>query len=146
MTEPHLLANLAFYLLFVGAAHLAVIAGGAGLAALFTRGDPIRFWEIIGRIVVFNVLLLLCGAAANLVWNWLFISKWYYNWDVFFDFNPYWIATEGILNPLPGQPQDGLAAGVEFWHLQLLWLVFATATWGATLIGYRRIKLVLIPE
>lgn len=146
MREPDLLGNLLVYLTFVGGGHILITILLVAITALFTLHQPIRFWKTAERILILNVLMLLTGAAFNLLWNSQIVGHLYYNWDVFFDFIPYWPVQLGILNPLPDQPQTGLAEGVAFWQIRVLWLGFALAAWATIIVGYRKIDTSLMKQ
>jgi hypothetical protein len=136
-----LLPDAAFYLLGVGLAYTVVFAIGA-IVNLFQI--PKIKAKVVGRIInlaMFLVILLVIGDLFGLIWGEFIWGRFYISTDyINTDFLPFMPITQRLLDAPFGDEAHGLL-GVTLFQLNLIWLVFAAATWGCTIALYRTWRL-----
>lgn len=131
--------SFGIYFLVAGSFHLLSFLLLALLLSpiAFVR-SPARYLFLIERIGLFSALLLLTGAMLNAVWMVLVFDKLYYSQDVVIDCYPFIPFGQWVLDQEWGGETGALLAGTDLWHLQALWLLFATLAWGSAALFYRR--------
>lgn len=90
------------------------------------------------KITVFFLVLLLVGGFFSIAWGDTMWGRFYYSVDYCgCDFQPFWPMTQSKLNEPWGDDPHGLV-GISLTQLNLIWLLFATATWSLTfgIYGY----------
>ena len=127
-----------WYFAVMGVLHLAIFTVGfIILAALFIKQRR-DFIKRVGRFGLFMGLLLIVGSVLNGVWSCAIWGRLYFSTDYVFDFSPFWPITQTTIDARFGDKQ-GQLIGVSIFQLQLIWLLFAIATWAATIFLYRSI-------
>ena len=131
------LIGIPFYLIVTGCIEfvvLVVIAIGAlvrlpawGLGEYLTR---VWHWT------VFALILLASGCVANYVFMLIAYGRMYDCGDLTVHFIPFIPFGRWVLDASDSQPGH-LLDGTSMPQLQLLWAVFAAATWGTTIFIYR---------
>jgi hypothetical protein len=125
------------YLYFVGIVYLGVLAVGC-LVCLFPRPrSPSAFLRRVAKLGLFMAILLLVGDFFGFIWGGTIWGRFYESTDYCgTDFLPFLPVTQGIIDAPFGDQWHGLM-GVSLFQLNLIWLLFALCTWGATLFLYR---------
>jgi hypothetical protein len=121
-----------WYFVPMSAVHLAIFAAGC-FAVVDSWMQPAIVRRRIGRLALFIGLLLVVGSLFNGLWSCLIYGRFYESTDYVFGFVPFWPFTEGWMEMRDAR---GELMGVSL-RMQLIWLVFTTATWGVTVILYR---------
>ena len=131
-------AECMYYFMLMGLLHLALfVVGCLALAALATRHRG-TFLRRASRLGLFLGLLLVIGSAANGLWSCLVWGRLYFSTDYVFDFSAFWPITQKTIDA-PFGDMRGQLLGVSLFQLQVVWLLFAAATWAATTLLYRLI-------
>ncbi|MGD0411095.1 MAG: hypothetical protein ABSC18_05275 [Verrucomicrobiota bacterium] len=101
---------------------------------------PLPWWQPkeFRRAAIFFGLLLAAGSIFNGLWSCLVYGRLYDRVDYVFGFSPFWPITNSVINETWGT-DHGQLLGVTVWQLQLVWLLFASGTWGLTIYLYRSI-------
>lgn len=88
---------------------------------------------------MFLTLLLIVGALCNGVWSCLVRGRLYCSTDYVLDFTPFWPIKQRVID-LPFGDQRGQLFGVTLTQLNIVWLLFATGTYGVTALLYRGVQ------
>jgi hypothetical protein len=124
-----------FYLLVMGCLHIPLVVVGSLVLALLPRKQPNIFTRRFVRFGLFVGLLLFVGSFFNGLWSCLVFDRLYHSADYSVDFIPFWPITQGVIDSTFGD-EHGQLLGVSLTELQLVWLIFALGTWGATIFLY----------
>lgn len=124
------------YLSIMGALHLALFAAGCAVFAVLTIWRRGTFLRRVRRFGLFLGLLLVTGSVANGFWSSLVWGRLYYSTDYVFDFSPFWPITQKLIDA-PFGDMRGQLLGVSLFQLQLVWMLFALATWTLTIVMFR---------
>lgn len=124
------------YFEFMGVLHLALFTLGCLIFALLAIRQRGKFLGRMCRLGLFLGLLLVIGSVANGLWSCLVWGRLYDSVDYVFDFSAFWPITQGVIDARFGD-ERGHLFGVSLFQLQLVWLLFATGTWTATILLYR---------
>src|SRR5258708_6300544 len=130
------------YLQFMSILHLALFIIGGVVLLASARKRLVSFRKQAGRLALFLSLLLVVGSLFNGVWSCSVWGRFYYSTDYVFDFMPFWPITQITIDASFGN-EHGRLLGVTLFELQLVWLLFATGTWGVTIFLYRLIRKLL---
>jgi hypothetical protein len=116
--------------------HLVAFLLGCGIAAVLARKQPGTVGRRIRRLALFLGLLLVVSSVSNGLWSCLVWDRLYDSTDYVFDFTPFWPITRWVIDA-PWGDERGRLLGMSLLQLQLVWLLFAAGTWGATVLVYR---------
>ena len=137
---PEPIFQIVAYGELMGLFHLALllVALVLGLPCLFVSRAK---YVIFARgFAVFNVLLWFCGMAANLLWDTFVFKTLYTSTDYVFDFIPFFPITQGYIDRPWGDQTGHIFHGLSILHIQILWFLFAFATWMTTIFLYTRVR------
>jgi hypothetical protein len=126
------------YLTIMSVLHLAVFVVGSLLFMALAIRQRGAFLRRVRRLGLFVGLLLVIGSLANGVWSCLVWGRLYFSTDYVFDFSPFWPVTQKLIDA-PFGDMRGQLLGVSLFQLQLVWFLFAAATWAVTILLYRLI-------
>jgi len=125
-----------FYLLWVPHLFLFLVVGW--FSTFLPTQQPGQRLSRICRCGLFFVLFLVVGSLFNGLWGCTVYMRLYESSDYAFGFLPFWPLTQSMIEARLGA--DGMPImRVSLFELQLIWLIFAAATWGVTLLAYRAI-------
>jgi hypothetical protein len=124
------------YFEFMGILHLALFSVGCLIFAVLAIRQRGKFLGRVGHLALFLGLLLVIGSVANGLWSCSVWGRLYYSTDYVFDFSAFWPITQGLIDETFGDMR-GQLFGVSLFQLQIVWLLFATGTWAATILLYR---------
>ena len=127
-----------WYFTVMGVFHIAIFAVEVLVLAALAIKQRRDFIKRVGRFGLFMGLLLIVGSVLNGVWSCAIWGRLYYSTDYVFDFSPFWPITQTRIDARFGDKQGHLI-GVSIFQLQHIWLLFALATWAATISSYRYI-------
>lgn len=127
------------YFVFMGILHTIVFLIIAVGGIVFLLKNRERYGEFIRSVALFLYLLLVVGACFSAVWSTVIHSHLYVSMDHLFDFIPFFPITQSVINQTWGNQVGYLIGETTIFELQVIWAVFAIATWGLTIIGYRKI-------
>ncbi len=128
-----------FYFIPMSVLHLAAFLVGCGIVAVLPHKQPGTVRRSIGHLALFVGLLLLVGSVFNGLWSCLIWERLYDSTDYVFDFMPFWPISRAVIDA-PWGDARGRLIGVSLFQLQLIWLLFAAGTWGATAFCYRLVR------
>jgi hypothetical protein len=95
---------------------------------------------------LFIFLLLAVGDFFGCMWGEVIYGRFYESTDYCgTDFLPFLPITQGLIDAPFGDQWHGLM-GVSLIQLNLIWLLFATATWSLTIYLYLRLARTLLPH
>jgi hypothetical protein len=140
MKNPSLLfVDFQGYLMMMGMVYGAVFLVGC-IVLLFLRPRGLTEYVLrVKKLGIFLLILLPVGDFFGCVWGEIVWGRFYLSTDYCnCDFLPFWPITQGVIDAPFGNDPHGLI-GVTLTQLNLIWLVFAIATWGSTLSLYRLI-------
>jgi hypothetical protein len=123
-----------FYLLWVP--HLLLFLVVGSILALLPANQRSQRLRRILRFGLFLVLFLVVGSLFNGLWSCTVYIRFYESSDYAFGFFPFGPLTQSLIEPR--LDQDGMPIlRVSFLQLQLIWVLFASGTWAATIFLYR---------
>ena len=117
------------YLLASTADHLLIFAAGCLILFLVSLCLRIRYFPLFQRWGAFSVVLLLVGTSVSGLWDCLIYGRFYVTASYFSDFSPFVPVTQSVID----RHFDGYSGhliGVSIRQLQLVWVLFALATWA----------------
>ncbi len=135
----HFPVECLWYLIPMSFPHLMGFLVGCGIVAVLPHRQPGVVPRRIGRLALFMGLLLLVGSAFNGLWSCLVWDRLYDSTDYVFDFTPFWPITRAVIEA-PWGDERGRLIGVSLFQLQLIWFLFAAATWGASAFLHRLLR------
>jgi hypothetical protein len=123
---------------FMSMGILSVVALGAvcivfAVLAVWQRGT---FLRRAVHFALFAILLSTASALFNALWSCLIWGHLYFSTDYLVDFFPFWPITQRVIDAEFGGMR-GQLLGVSLFQVQLVWLLFASGTWTATILFYR---------
>jgi len=127
--------ELFFYVLVMGYLYIPLFVIGSFVLALLPQKKPKILIRRIVRFGLFVGLLLIVGSLFDGLWTCLVFNRLYYEPDYMVGFVPFWPITQGVINETFGD-EHGKLLGVTLTQLQMIWLLFALATWGLTVLFY----------
>ena len=128
------------YFLLAGMVHAALAAAGLVLALPLVFFRHHAYVVFARGFVVFNVLLLICGCAANLLWDRFVFGTVYVSMDYVFDFTPFWPLSQRHIDMKWGDVSGEIYHGMGMAHVRALWAAFSFAAWMGTIFLYSRIR------
>jgi hypothetical protein len=132
-------AECLWYFVPMSVVHFAVFLLGFLVGAVLLRNQRGVLARCTRRLALFIGLLLITGSVFNGFWSCLIWDRFYDSTDYVFDFTPFWPITRSVIDTPWGGERGGLM-GVSLFQLQLVWLLFAAATWGVTVFLYRLLR------
>lgn len=136
--EP--LFQICSYAMLMGIVHGIVVVGAALLATPVLFVSRWKYWIFLRGFAVFNVMLLVCGTLANLLWDRLIFRNVYVSMDYIFDFLPFLPITQKLIDTPWGHQTGAIYLGMNIFHVQAIWFAFAFATWMTTIYLYARVR------
>jgi hypothetical protein len=127
-----------FYLVRSTVEHAVIFAFGCLVLALVALCAGVTYRRLLERWALFNIALVIAGAAMSGFWDCLIYGHLYVMMDYISDFSPFFppVTQLTIDNHFDGY--GGHLIGVTIGQLQLVWSLFALATWGIALAIYFR--------
>jgi hypothetical protein len=132
-------AEWLWYFVPMSVVHFAVFLLGFLVMAVLLWNERGVLARRTRRLALFIGLLLISGSVFNGLWSCLIWDRLYDSTDYVFDFTPFWPITRSVIDTPWGGERGGLM-GVSLFQLQLVWLLFAAATWGVTIFLYRLLQ------
>ena len=125
------------YLFFVGVAYAFVFLLGCILAALIAPRSFRNYFRRLSKLGVFLLILILVGDAYGCIWGDIIWGRFYRSTDYCgIDFLPFLPVTRRLIDAPWGSEPHGLM-GITLLQLNLIWLLFAIATWATAIALYR---------
>ena len=137
---PEPIFQILAYGQLMGLFHLALVATALVLALPCLFISKMKYVVFARGFVVFNALLWLCGMGANLLWDTFVFETLYTSTDYVFDFIPFLPITQGYIDRPWGDQTGHIFHGLSILHIQILWFLFALATWMTTIFLYYRVR------
>jgi hypothetical protein len=131
-------AECLMYFMVMGALHLAVFVVGCIILTALAIRQRGTFLRRVRRFGLFVGLLLVVASFSNGFWSCLVWGRLYFSTDYVFDFSPFWPITQGLIDA-PFGDMHGQLLGVSLLELQLVWFLFAAATWAVTILLFRSV-------
>jgi hypothetical protein len=119
----------------MGVIHLAFLLIGCAILSVVPVKKPNTRSKRIGRFSLFVILFLVVGSLFNGLWSCLVYGRLYDSADYVFDFVPFWPITWITVDEAWGDGRGKLYTSLL--ELRLVWFLFATCTWGVTILLYR---------
>ena len=143
---PEPIFQIVAYGELMGLFHLALVAATLVLALPCLFVSKTKYLVFARGFVVFNALLWLCGMGVNLLWDTFVFETFYTSTDYIFDFIPFLPITQGYIDRPWGDQTGHIFHGLNIFHIQALWFLFAFATWMATIYAYSHIRKLWMKE
>lgn len=140
MFDAERLMDAYLYLVWVGLLFHATLIGLAAVALIpiFFRHGGLGYMRSLGRVVLFNALLLACGALGNHIWMAFVNDRLYVSQDTVVDFYPFLPFGQWALDVEFGGESGRLLGATQLWQLKVLWALLAAGVWALTVLLYRR--------
>jgi hypothetical protein len=127
----HFFTECLWYFVPMGVLHLIVFLLGSLILTLIPRNETGLLGRRIGHLGLFLILFLIVGSIFNGVWACFIYNHLYHSADYIFDFIPLLPVTMNA-----DAPQVS-AYGTTLAELNIIWFLFAAATWAVAIGLYQ---------
>jgi hypothetical protein len=129
--------NCLYYFLMSAVDHAIIFALGCLVLVLVSLWARVGYLRLLKRWSIFNIILILVGAAMSGFWDCLIYGHLYVTADYVADFSLIFPITQNTID-VHFDDYSGHLIGVSLRQLQCVWLLFALVTWTLAAVIYFR--------